>query len=136
MENVNVPDTGFGSRFNQLSSFVTSGMKSFLPVSKEFIITKIVDTIMEMKTDYGVDGYLYFDPKVQKKPGRPASIPRKTTPFKEAIVFTIGGGNYVEYQNLQDYTKKNQTKKIIYGSTEIVNAEDFLTQLKILSSKM
>jgi hypothetical protein len=25
--------------------------------------------------------------------------------FNDAIVFMIGGGNYIEYQNLQDYAK-------------------------------
>ena len=33
------------------------------------------------------------------------SIPRKSTPFKEAIVFMVGGGNYTEYQNLQQMAK-------------------------------
>lgn len=36
---------------------------------------------------------------------RGGNITRKNTPFKEAIVFTVGGGNYVEYQNLLDYAK-------------------------------
>lgn len=67
-------------------------------------MTRIVDAIMEMKNDLGVDSYCYFDPKVQKKM-RQSAIPRKSTPFKEAIVFVVGGGNYMEYQNLQDYAK-------------------------------
>jgi hypothetical protein len=32
-------------------------------------------------------------------------MPRKNTPYTHAIVFVIGGGNYVEFQNLQDYAK-------------------------------
>jgi len=90
---------------------------------------------MEMKSDLGVENYLYFDPKVQKKM-RQSSIPRKNTPFKEAVVFVIGGGNYVEYQNLQEYAKKQPLKKIIYGSTEIVTANEFLKQLKVLGEKV
>jgi len=66
---------------------------------------------------------------------RQTSIPRKNTPFKDAIVFIIGGGNYVEYQNLQDYAKKLPTKKILYGSTELLNASQFLSQLSELSKK-
>lgn len=34
-----------------------------------------------------------------------SSIPRSKTPFQEAIVFVVGGGNYIEYQNLMDYLK-------------------------------
>jgi hypothetical protein len=30
-------------------------------------------------------------------------VPRKTTPFSEAMVFVLGGGCFAEYQNLQDY---------------------------------
>ena len=41
---------------------------------------------------------------------RASAIPRKNTPFKEAIVFVVGGGNFVEYQNLQEYAK---VKKIL-----------------------
>lgn len=44
----------------------------------------------------------------------------------------IGGGNYIEYQNLQDYAKTRSTvatKRIIYGCTEIVNASQFLEQV-------
>ena len=28
-------------------------------------------------------------------------VPRTKTPFSDAIVFVVGGGNYIEYQNLQ-----------------------------------
>ena len=30
---------------------------------------------------------------------------RTKTTFNDAIVFVVGGGNYIEYQNLRDYTK-------------------------------
>ncbi len=46
--------------------------------------------------------YEYYDPKISHAH---SAIPRKNTPFTHAIVFVIGGGNYVEYQNLQDYAK-------------------------------
>jgi hypothetical protein len=45
----------------------------------------------------------------------------------------IGGGNYIEYQNLQDYAKTRSqisTKRIVYGCTELVNASQFLEQVK------
>ena len=46
----------------------------------------------------------------------------------------IGGGNYIEYQNLQDYAKTRSqiaTKRIVYGCTELVNASQFLEQVNI-----
>lgn len=44
-------------------------------------------------------GYLYFDPKVSKNSRSPR---QHKVAFQEAIVFVVGGGNYVEYQNLQE----------------------------------
>jgi hypothetical protein len=32
-------------------------------------------------------------------------MPRAKTPFNDAIVFVVGGGNYIEYQNLLDNAK-------------------------------
>jgi len=135
-QKANVESFGLGGALTkQLGTLFTAGVKALLPTTKELYLTRIVDAIMEMKSDLGVENYLYFDPKVQKKM-RQSSIPRKNTPFKEAVVFVIGGGNYVEYQNLQEYAKKQPLKKIIYGSTEIVTASEFLKQLKVLGEKV
>lgn len=46
----------------------------------------------------------------------------------------IGGGNYNEYQNLLAYAKAQQPPRSIwYGSTELLNPEDFLHQLGAIS---
>lgn len=60
---------------------------------------------MEMR---GNEDYRYFDPK-QLRSSENSQIPRNKTPFTEAIVFVIGGGNYIEYQNLVDYTRVSVT---------------------------
>ena len=44
----------------------------------------------------------------------------------------VGGGNYIEYQNLQDYCKRQQgVKTITYGTSELMNARKFLQQVWI-----
>ena len=49
----------------------------------------------------------------------------------QAYVFMVGGGNYIEYQNLQDYCKRQQgAKKITYGTSELMNAQQFLAQVR------
>uniref|UniRef100_A0A8C5HVM5 Sec1 family domain-containing protein 1 n=2 Tax=Gouania willdenowi TaxID=441366 RepID=A0A8C5HVM5_GOUWI len=53
----------------------------------------------------------------------------------QAIVFVVGGGNYIEYQNLVDYTKSKQGKKVIYGCSELFNAAQFIKQLSQLGQK-
>jgi len=135
-QKANIESFGLGGALTkQLGTLFTAGVKALLPTTKELYVTRIIDAIMEMKSDLGVENFCYFDPKVQKKM-RQTAIPRKNTPFKEGIVFIIGGGNYVEYQNLQEYTKKQTSKRIIYGSTELLTAAEFLKQLKILSEKI
>lgn len=57
-------------------------------------------------------------------------VPRQRSPFREVMVFMIGGGNYNEYQNLLAYTKGSQPPRSIwYGCTELLNPEAFLYQL-------
>ncbi|KAL4465258.1 hypothetical protein ABPG74_001972 [Tetrahymena malaccensis] len=48
--------------------------------------------------------------------------------FSDVVVFSLGGGNYNEYQNIQEIGKK-LNKNIIYGGSEILNAETFIQQL-------
>lgn len=45
--------------------------------------------------------YLYLDPKQPRNSGKPATMNKVS--FQEAFVFVVGGGNYVEYQNLQEF---------------------------------
>ena len=48
----------------------------------------------------------------------------------QAFVFVVGGGNYIEYQNLQDYCRRLQnTRRVTYGTSELMNAKQFLTQV-------
>lgn len=55
-----------------------------------------------MKQSAQTDDYYYFDPKQLKQSDQ---VPKNRTVFQEAIVFVVGGGNYIEYQNLMDYVK-------------------------------
>ena len=66
--------------------------------------------------------------------GSTASFGQRRQGFAEAIVFTVGGGSMDEYGNLQDWAKRTSTgtgvgatkRRVVYGSTELVNAEDFV----------
>lgn len=70
--------------------------------------------------------------------GIEASFGQRRQGFSEAIVFTVGGGSMDEYGNLQDWAKRTSgaaggapaatpRRRIVYGSTELMNAEDFVT---------
>lgn len=49
----------------------------------------------------------------------------------DVIVFVVGGGNYVEYQNIHDYGKSKGMQRIIYGTTEMVSPKNFVEQVRI-----
>lgn len=75
------------------------------------------------------DDYLYLDPRAPRG-SRP---PTRKTGCNEATVFVIGGGNYYEYGNLQEWASRQQQKRIVtYGTTDIVNANTFLHDLALL----
>jgi hypothetical protein len=63
-------------------------------------------------------------------PGQTASFGQRRQGFSEAIVFTVGGGSMDEYGNLQEWVARTGgdrgKKRIVYGSTELVNAGEFV----------
>ncbi len=52
---------------------------------------------------------MYFDPKILRGG---AEIPRAKNPFQEAVVFMVGGGNYIEYQVIRTYIIENYVNLI------------------------
>lgn len=81
-------------------------------------------------------------------PGTGASFGQRRQGFSEAVVFTVGGGSMDEYGNLQEWAKRTGQggsgaaagagkRRVVYGSTELVNAEDFLKlELQKLGSEV
>ena len=75
--------------------------------------------------------------------GAQPSFGQRRQGYNEAIVFTIGGGSMDEYGNLQEWVKRTtgqgtqggsvstavKTRRVVYGSTDLVNGEDFLSEL-------
>ncbi|TPP67487.1 Sec1 family domain-containing protein 1 isoform a [Fasciola gigantica] len=85
------------------------GRKSYLP------FTRIVSQLMENKSGAEVEEYRYFDPKLYRRQN--VDMPRFKQPFYEAFVFVIGGGSYVEYQNLIDWTRESAGGSVAVGSS-------------------
>lgn len=116
------------------SQFVMEGVKNLVIKKHNLPITKVLDQLMELKTDEETKNYRYFDPKLARMTDTSA---RKTkVPYSSAIVFVVGGGNYIEYQNLNEYVKGKPGKQISYGCMELLNAEDFLEQLNLLGNEL
>jgi len=124
----------FSKLMSQGSQFVMEGVKNLVLKEHLLPLTKIVDGLIDSssKVSQEAKDYAYFDPKALKD----NEVQRKRV-FHDSIVFVVGGGNYIEYQNLVDYCKSKSrgitgtmgARNIIYGSTELMNANEFLGQL-------
>lgn len=112
-----------------------SGIKSLLPEKNTMPITNIVETLMDPTSSTEerlklTDDYLYFDPKVTR--GSHSRQPKRQS-YLESVVFVVGGGNYLEYQNLQEWStlsnNQGNIKKVTYGSTQIYSPKEFLEEI-------
>lgn len=65
---------------------------------------------MESRSGGELDDYLYLDPK-QLKGGD--MMPKNRAAFHDAVVFMVGGGNYIEYQNLVDFIKVHMSGHVV-----------------------
>ncbi|XP_050542304.1 sec1 family domain-containing protein 1 [Daktulosphaira vitifoliae] len=129
----------FEKLLSHTSSFVMEGVKNLVVKRHTFPVTRILDELLENKQSSGSsDEFRHFDPKQLRNSD---NFKTKNT-FNEAIIFIVGGGNYIEYQNLLEYIKNKTvtpgmpTLKIVYGSTVINNAPEFLEQLSLLGKEL
>lgn len=126
----------FSKLVSQGSNFVMEGVKNLVVKRHNLPVTKIVDHLMDFKNSQEMDEYLYLDPKQLKL----TEVPKNRSPFQDGIVFIVGGGNYIEYQNLVDYAKAKTTagniKRIVYGASTLNNAKQFLQQLSLLGQEL
>uniref|UniRef100_A0A8C2CAL2 Sec1 family domain-containing protein 1 n=1 Tax=Cyprinus carpio TaxID=7962 RepID=A0A8C2CAL2_CYPCA len=100
-----------------------NGVKNLVLKQHNLPVTRILDNLMEMKSNPVSDGHLSAPVKYYR------------IIISQAIVFVVGGGNYIEYQNLVDYTKARQGKRVLYGCSELFNAAQFMKQLSQLGQK-
>ena len=124
----------FGQSIGQSMKNVTSRI---LASGRQLVVTRAVEALIEAKPVPEVEAFVMLDPRAARGTGPSGSASQGRGPFKEAIVFMIGGGNYVEYGALQEFAQRQQPpRNIIYGCTEVVSGKEFLTQLAELGRKM
>lgn len=115
-----------------------SGIRNLLPEKKTIAITNIVEAIMDplnssQKNLETTDSYIYIDPKITR--GSHTKKPKRQS-YNKSIVFVVGGGNYLEYQNLQEWahSQSHNPKKVMYGSSDIVTPSEFLREIATLGN--
>lgn len=116
-------------RLTEGLSSLASGLKKFLPAKTQLPVTNIVEAIMDPNSASTAlvqvtDDYLYLDPKLRGGHSKP---PKRQT-YLEAQVFVVGGGSYLEYQNLQEWCHmpNKPVRRVTYGSTDVMTATEFL----------
>ena len=144
-----------GANFENLISGVKNFLPANKDITITKIVESLMDPASASSSAIAkTEDYLYFDPRSANArgtmpgapasrqqsapgsfvPGTNASFGQRRQGFSEAIVFTVGGGSMDEYGNLQDWAKRTSAaqgtggprRRIVYGSTEVVNAEDFV----------
>lgn len=117
---------------------IASRIKNFIPEKKQLPITNIVEAIMDPSNASNAlvqltDDYMYLDSK--SRGGR--SKPPKRLSYAESLVFVVGGGNYIEYQNLQEWASdpSKPRRRVVYGSTDILLSSQFLEECTELGQK-
>lgn len=121
-----------GTTFGQGLSSLTKGVKNLLAGEQQAAVTVAMEALMDGRPSPDTDAYATFDPKAPAgRAQRPAG------PFKEALVFMLGGGNYLEYESLSCWASRAQpaAKRIVYGATDLLAGEQFLQQLSALGVK-
>lgn len=138
IKSLNVPLTSVssasrGNIVDWAGNLLAAGMKNLLSGDRQLALARTVEALMEGRPNPEVESYLLFDPRAPKS----SSGSHLRGPFKEAIVFMIGGGNYMENASLQELASRQQpAKHIIYGTTEILTGAEFVEQLALLGKKM
>ncbi|KAJ1371836.1 hypothetical protein KIN20_033867 [Parelaphostrongylus tenuis] len=136
----------FNKLLSHSSRFVMEGVKNLVPKKHNLPLTRMVDSLVTppSSSSVGINQMMgasqtnesselcYLDPKVMHAMSRDTSnaVRARQPPPQDVMLFVIGGGNYVEYQNLVDYGKSKGLQRITYGCTELVNPRQFTDQME------
>lgn len=125
--------------------------------AQNFPLTNTVARLMQPNGGNDTPYSVVLDPRYEARSRRVAESLHLG--FSEVIVFVLGGGNYAEFQNLQDFASRTSAapdtggmirgpaaalagpgghavgvKTVVYGSTEMLSPEQFLSQLARLGA--
>ncbi|KAG1665641.1 hypothetical protein FOA52_011235 [Chlamydomonas sp. UWO 241] len=119
--------------FGQGLSTVTKGMRSMMSGARTAPMAASLEALMEGRPGSEHESYAVLDPK--QPPGR-ATLDAARGPFKDAVVFVIGGGNYLEREQLVAWGAKAQPpRQLLYGATELLSGQEFVRQLGTLARR-
>lgn len=115
-----------------LAAGLQSAKFNLLSSKKELAICQVLDSLMSGKGVGPTENYLYLDPK---QPRVDIGADRLSVPFRRAVAFVVGGGNYPELQSLHEWAQSHG-RNVTYGSTDVVSPEQFVDELSHLGKSM
>lgn len=117
-----------------LAAQVTKSVRTLLAATRQAPVTTALEALMDGRQGAPeFETYAVFDPKAPA--GRPGPE-RAKGPFREAIVFMIGGGNYLEREVLASWAGRSQpSRSVVYGATELLSGDEFARQLAELGRR-
>lgn len=123
-----------------LSQVASNVNKLILSNDKALAATRDMNALMEGKPEAELsERYEVFDPKVPKGGSLAAGLTSRG--FRNAVLFIVGPGNYIEFQNCLDHVCSRvitegkvrrmvpNGKTVVYGATELCTGAEFLEQL-------
>ena len=110
---------------------VLGQVQQFLTRTDDNYVTRVLDNLCEFKPGSEDDTFLTLDPRRKEQHGGAPAKGRP--PYRDVLVFVIGGGSYSEYHHVQEYGKRHPDRQITYGCTELLNGETLLKQVSSLS---
>ena len=142
--------------YGQSVNAVAKGVKSLLSGERRLPLARAVESLMANQPSHEMESFAVFDPKAPR--GAPAPAPRQgDTPYHDAVVFVVGGGNYLEYQGVRGLARRDRggaggggggmggggfggagagaRRSVVYGATEFVTGAEFIEQLGELGRK-
>lgn len=137
---------------------VLSSVKNLLPEAADTPLTKLIDGALEAalgptgglrSTLTGTssspggsggrdDQFIVLDPRASAREREQRMRLPQRSAFNQLIVFIVGGSNYAEYNHVSDYLVRKHPNpggnggskfSLTFGTTELVTAEEFLSQL-------
>lgn len=125
---------------------LVSGVKNFLPAQKDLTVTRLVASILDPSSASSqalqeTEQWLTLDVQARRGARQTATSSNSASYSsaasagkRDAIVFVVGGGSYVEFSNLLEWNARTGgTKRLIYGSTEIIRPSAFVGALARLT---
>lgn len=110
-----------GTFYSQVVTSLMGNVKKLLPVKEKTPISSLVESIYGDIKSRIYSSFKVFDPM--------GSENIYANEISRIVVFGIGGGTYTELKTLK-LLQERMGIPIIYGSTEILNAREFLRQVE------